>query len=189
MEKGRKEGRREGNEEIAAPKSRDRRARELASSPLIISETRIHILRKSRGELSRGRDEKVEREITSRRGGIKCEERARPAERPTNGERQRGRERGMWGGVGVPCKRTEMRRTGRRTDRFERTSRERERQPRRGSRTELRPRVRAHSSPSHPAILPSCRPVEITEDTEAPWDWRATGLFRLSSLTDTKAGI
>jgi len=93
MEKRRKEGRREGNEEIAAPKSRDRRARELASSPLIISETRIHILRKSRGELSRGRDEKVEREITSRRGGIKCEERARPDERDRRTEKERGRER------------------------------------------------------------------------------------------------
>ncbi|TGZ45812.1 hypothetical protein DBV15_02641 [Temnothorax longispinosus] len=140
-------------EEVARSESLVQLPRSL-SSPLIISETRIHILRKSRGEFLAV--------VT---------------------KREKGRRKTISGGVGVPWKKTEMRRTdgGRRMDSKGLATREKgDREEDRGGKA---PRLCLP-----PPITPR-RPAEITEDTEAPWDWRATGLFLLSSLTDTKARI
>lgn len=131
---------------------------------------------------SRGRDEEVEK-ITSR-----DEAELNVRNRKKGGkEKEEKRERTLTGGVGVPLEKDgdEASEQTRRMDSKGLAAREKG-GPRRGSR-------RGGKGPAPRLCLPSthhaARPRE-TEDTEAPWDWRAdTGLFLLSSLTDTKARI
>lgn len=88
-------------EEVARSESRAQPARSRVL--LSLSARRGYIFYESPEVSSRGRDEEVE--ITSRRGGIKCKK-----------QEEREKERTITGGVGVPWKRIEMRRTDRRMD-------------------------------------------------------------------------
>lgn len=111
-------------EEVARSESRAQPARSRVL--LSLSARRGYIFYESPEVSSRGRDEEVEK-ITSRRGGIKCK---KQEEREEEEERKRENDHGRrWRSV-----EKDGDEANRQADGFERTGRERERGPRRGSR-------------------------------------------------------